>query len=180
VSAEDPTLPGTNDGVIGTASVTTDNKLNPTNATVTCSIKVNSTLAPVTTNSFSGNGAQADAAIVTYQAGSFDSVELRETVTYADGTTNPDVCNGVVSNVIPPQDVWELVQSILGALDPTVCPIFSSLAGTYGPLEIDSTGDILNRGQHSGLGLQGLRLPGVRRLDRTSEGRHSDHVTPVS
>jgi len=143
-SAEDPTIPGVNDGVIGAASVTIDNKLSPTFATVTCTVSVNNVKVAGTAASFSGNGAQAGAQPMSYFASSSDNVALCETVTYGDGTTQPEQCLSVVAFQAPPQEISDLVRSLGVILDPTVCPILATLSGNYaGQVTIDSTGDVV-------------------------------------
>lgn len=150
VSAEDPTIPGANDGVIGVAAVTTDPNLRPNQADVTCFVKVNGVPQWNTWRYFFVNSVTAAADTVTYQAYDWDFVELCEDVTYyPDGTTEPELCEPVDETQGPPQVVDDLLQSLyVSVVDPTLCPVLVDVhnttgGGIQGVLYIASDGDVL-------------------------------------
>ena len=128
-------------GVIGDRSVTTTGDTPPAliGATVTCTITVNS--APAVSESYGDvgvAGVQAGSNQISFTAADDDVVALCTHVDFADGTSS-DNCNGAISLQIPPQEVIDLLNS---TVDPLVCPVLASHAGTYGPVTIDSTGDV--------------------------------------
>src|SRR3954453_18706754 len=69
------TGPDTNTGVIWDFSATRDGAGLPTDATVSCQIRVNYVVAPATTYSYSGFGVQAGADRITFAAGPGDIVD---------------------------------------------------------------------------------------------------------
>jgi hypothetical protein len=146
---------GQNQGVIGDLSATTDASGAPTGATVTCFIKVNGTEAPLTRHSYSGTGVQAGSDQILFTADSNATVLLCEDVTYADSTTETEICPAATSQDIPPQAVIDELNSIFDTLnaleistvDPVVCPVLVTLhgltgGGVPGVLEIRADGDV--------------------------------------
>jgi hypothetical protein len=140
---------GQNEGVIGDASATTDPAGLPTGATVTCYIRVNGVAQDQTKFSYSGTGVQAGANQIVFTATDTDSVTLCEDVTYADSTTEPEVCPAATQQQIPPQQVIDLINGIFAStIDPIVCPELKALGqltggGVAGVITIDpATGDV--------------------------------------
>jgi hypothetical protein len=146
---------GQNQGAIGDLSATTDPSGAPTGATVTCWIEVNNVEAPGTRHSYSGTGVQAGTDQITFTASDTDTVTECMTVTYADGTTEPEDCPGATTLVLPPQQVIDLLDSVFTTLeneeialvDPVVCPVLVTLGqatggGVPGVLEIRADGDV--------------------------------------
>jgi hypothetical protein len=139
---------GQNQGVIGDLSATTDPSGAPTGATVTCWIEVNGVEAPLTRHSYSGTGVQAGTDQITFTASDTDTVTECMTVTYADGTTEPEDCPGATTLVIPPQQVTDLLNDLfINTIDPIVCPVLIQLGqalggGVPGVLEIGPDGDV--------------------------------------
>jgi len=159
-----PTVTGdVQTGVIGDASVTAsgDSTPQPIGATVTCWIEVNGVTEPGTTHSYGDlggiRGVQAGADPLSFAAYGSDMVEVCESVTFADGTTqaacpvsapSEDTCAGPVggggSFQFPPQQTEDLLNVLLIAIssdgdncvfvpvvDPAVCPVLKQLAGSY-------------------------------------------------
>jgi hypothetical protein len=146
---------GANVGVIGDASITQDASALPIDATVSCQIQVNGVVAPNTTFSYSGAGVQAGVDRVSYAAGDTDWVQLCQRVLYADGTDTGWVCPGPEHCFIegppcfPPavNTLLDLVNGVLNEafttiVDPQLCPVLVANAGTYGPVTIQSDGDV--------------------------------------
>ena len=77
------TGPDTYTGVIWDLSATRDAAGLPTDATVSCQIRVNYVVAPATTYSYSGFGVQAGADRITFTAGPDDFVDWCERVVFA-------------------------------------------------------------------------------------------------
>ncbi|MDQ1747339.1 MAG: hypothetical protein QOD07_1602 [Frankiaceae bacterium] len=151
VAVEDPTSPDTYHAEVGDASVTTDAKLVPTGASVTCNIDVNG-IDDIDQPHFTGaQGVQGGAETEIFVAGVGDAVLLCETVLYADGTTQPKVCTPVTDGPeVPPQAIADLlpptadlVRSVLHSeADPLACPVLASFAGSIGPFTIGPDGDV--------------------------------------
>jgi hypothetical protein len=148
---EHPTLTGgQNVGVIYDRSATTDPAHAPTGATVECWIMVNGVKVDSTDLVASGFGVQANAKQISFPAGDADAVEVCETVTYADGTTEPPCydgrCPGAELCPILPQWVLDLLNLpndlVIQYVDPAVCPELVKLAGTYGPITVTADGDV--------------------------------------
>jgi hypothetical protein len=135
-------------GVIGDLSFTTGPNGLPTDATVTCFVRVNGVVAPGTTFSYSGHGVQDGADEVPYTATDTDVVTVCQRVTYGDLTTEPESCTSVNSLQVPPQEVTDILSGVeFQLLDPILCPIFSQLyqltgGGVLGVLRIDWDGDL--------------------------------------
>ena len=141
-------------GVIGDHSVTTTGATPPApiGATVTCTITVNG--AGVVTKSYGDvggvAGVQAGSDQISFTAADNDLVALCETVNYADGTSTGPDCSPSTSLQIPPQQVIDALDTVFNTLDdaqktitdPIICPALASHAGSYGPITIDSTGDV--------------------------------------
>jgi len=142
-------------GVIGDLSVTTTGDLPPMpiGATVTCSIEVNGVVVPAATHSYGDSrvpGIQAGTDPLTYTAGQFDTVDLCQSVVFADNTTW-DECVVLGDNIqIPPQTVvdtwnafWDVFDPfVLEMLKPLVCPPLAAMSGGYGPVIIAPDGDV--------------------------------------
>ena len=140
-------------GVLGDRSVTTTGATPPApiGATVTCTITVNG--AGVVSKSYGDvggvKGFQAGADQISFSAQDTDTVGLCTDVAFADGTSTSS-CAGALSFQIPPQEVIDALDSVFNTLDdaqktitdPIICPALASHAGTYGPITIDSTGDV--------------------------------------
>lgn len=140
---------GQNVGVIGDYSVTQDPSGLPTDATVTCSIIVNGVEAPGTRFSYSGAGVQNGVDRISYTAADTDWVDICQSVTFADGTTQTE-CPPWSDPSFPPQFVIDLLNgvfdavnaAIVGYVDPAVCPELVAAAGSYGPITIEPDGDV--------------------------------------
>jgi hypothetical protein len=145
---------GQNVGVIYDLSVTATGGVPalPMDATVTCWIDVNSAVAPGTQFSYSGAGVQAGVDRISFAAGPGDLVALCESVAFADGTTRPVDCGGG-DPTFPPQEIIDTLNLIFDTIngvlddaysvvDPVICPVLTSLAGSYGPITIKPDGDV--------------------------------------
>ena len=153
---------GQNEGVIdATAILLTSANTPDAGASVHCKIQVNGVDAPGTQLDVSANAA----GIVQGQAQiSFDDQDgalpsaLCEKDDWSDGDTTGWVCQGSITIQIPPQEVIDLLNSVFDILDgvfntlnqfeidnvdPVVCPVLKSLAGTYGPITIAADGDVI-------------------------------------
>jgi hypothetical protein len=144
---------GQNVGVIGDLSVTTDSTGAPTDATVTCWVEVNYVEAPHTRFSYSGFGVQAGTDRISFTAEPWDLVRECQSVAYVDGTSEPATCDPPVFIQLPPTicegcSILEIVFDALNNVfityvDPVVCPVLVSLAGTYpGGVTIAPDGDV--------------------------------------
>lgn len=138
-----------NVGVIFDHSVTTDATHAPTGATVECWILVNGVKVDSTELVASGFGVQSGAKQISFAAADGDSVRLCETVTYADGTTEPpcyEKCPGAELCPILPQWIFDLLNLpndlVIQYVDPQVCPQLVKLAGAYGPITVTADGDV--------------------------------------
>jgi hypothetical protein len=119
----------------------------PSTATVSCWIDVNGAEQPGTRLTVTGNGVIAGQQQIQFTSLDSDTVTECQQVTFADGSTwtAKDGNVGVdcpAATVITDQPVIDLLNGILSQVDPTICPIIAMLAGTYGPVVIDNTGDI--------------------------------------
>lgn len=137
-----------NVGVIFDHSATTDPAHAPTGATVECWIVVNGVKVDSTDLVASGFGVQSNYKQISFAAGDGDSVQLCQSVTYADGTTEPpcdEPCGGGECQ-IPPPLVTQLLNLpndlVIQYVDPEVCPRLAKLAGTYGPITVTADGDV--------------------------------------
>jgi len=148
VAAEDPTIPNQYDGVIGTASVTTNPQLNPYPATVNCHVEVNGVVVSDPAGSFNGvGGVEIGTAQGTFRAKDTDVVTLCEDVLYWwDWKPQPKVCTAVDwVQVGVATDTLENLEIEL--VDPLVCPILVSVGqltggGIPGVLQINPDGDV--------------------------------------
>jgi len=144
---------GQNQGVIGDLSTTQDASGAPTGATVTCTITVNN--LPQVSKSYTGVGVQAGSDQIVFTASETDSVQLCETITYADNSTESS-CADSTNQQIPPQQVIDALNGIFDTLDafeiqnvdPVVCPVLATLGNTIpgggvaGVLQISKDGDV--------------------------------------
>jgi hypothetical protein len=141
-----------NQGVIGDLSVTVDGNNQPTGADVTCTITVNG--IPQVSKTYSGNPVQAGSDQVVFTASDTDAVQLCQTITYADHSTESS-CGDATSQQIPPQQVIDALNGIFDTLtafeistvDPIVCPVLVTLhgvtgGGVPGVVEIHADGDV--------------------------------------
>jgi hypothetical protein len=139
-------------GVLGDASVTQDGAGNPIGATVTCQVRVNGNFDPATQKVFSGpSGVQAGVAQLMYTALPGDFVSLCEDVHFADGTDTGLVCQAATEIKNPPQGITDTLDTVFDlVVDPIVCPVLRSLAGTYPlvvrTLVIELDGDVYING----------------------------------
>jgi hypothetical protein len=157
---------GANQGKIYVAAVSQEAAGTPSTATVSCWIDVNGVEQGGTRLTVTANGVIAGQQDITYSSVTGDSVNECQQVTFADGSTwtakDGNVgtdCPAATEITLPPQAVIDALNAIFDALngvlslvDPTICPVLASLAGTYGPVVIDSTGDTW---VNDGLGLIG-------------------------
>ncbi len=148
------TGPDTFTGEIHDSSATFDATGAPVAATVSCQVQVNQVAAPGATFSYSGFGVQAGANPVSYTAAPTDEVNLCQRVVYADGTDTGWVCPMTdmcfVAAPCFPAPVGALIDLVNGILnnaftstiDPALCPVLVANAGDYGPVTIESDGDV--------------------------------------
>jgi hypothetical protein len=133
------TQPNTYVGYLA-ARVTTTHADAPHAATVDCYLYVNGVAVDHLFVAGTPAGVEAGAKTTTFVAAPADVVSLCTTVTYNNGSGPVDTfCGNAITIQIPPQAVIDLLN---GTLDPLLCPILASLAGTYGPITIDNTGDV--------------------------------------
>jgi hypothetical protein len=154
------TQPDTYVGVVA-ARVTTNHRLTPNPATVTCTVYVNGTpysplpWIPVQNTPV---GVEAGAGPITFVAHAGDVVSLCTKIEYNSGNTPVDeFCGNAIQIQFPPQQVFDLLDTVFAALepafaiidgvftgviDPNTCPTLASLHGTYGPITIGLDGDI--------------------------------------
>jgi hypothetical protein len=127
---------GQNQGVIGDLSATTDATGAPTGATVTCVIEVNGIKQTATQHSYSGTGVQAGSDPIVFTADSNATVLLCQDVTYADGSTETEICPAATSQDLPPQAVideinfiFDTVNGVLSGIDTSaLCTVTKALA----------------------------------------------------
>lgn len=144
------------EGVIYDLSATTDVNHVPLNSTVECWIQVDGgDVTPHFTFPFgavAGPAAPVQAGVstpITFGASATDTVTLCQ-VTHYPGGDGPTVCPTATTTQIPPQVVFDTLQTVLdlvngvfaSTIDPKVCPILGSLAPGVGPVVIDPTGDV--------------------------------------
>jgi len=111
----------------------------PAGATVTCFVRVNGVVAPGTTFSYTGVGAQAGVDQVAFSASDSDVVSECEDVVFNDGNTTAENCVTATEVVLPPDvTVGALI------LDATLCPQLRSLgpSGIPGVVAIYADGDV--------------------------------------
>lgn len=123
----------------------------PISATVHCWIDVNGSHQTDSDLYAGGFGAQEGNEPYTVRATPYDVVDVCEEVRFGLDTYWTQVgCHSVTTLQAPPQQVIDLINSLLDTvnnlptqvIDPILCPILASLAGTYGPITIDPTGDV--------------------------------------
>jgi hypothetical protein len=129
------TQPNTYVGVLGARVVTTHNNA-PYSADVYCELTVNGVYADSLTVPGTAAGVEVGAKNTSFVAASGDVVQLCTTVNFPTPQTT---CGNAITVQVPPQEVIDLLNN---TFDPLICPILASLAGTYGPITIDSTGDV--------------------------------------
>jgi len=156
---------GQNQGVIYVVALSQEASGTPSTATVDCWIDVNGVEQPGTRITATGNGVIANQGQITFSAVDGDTINECQKVVFADGSTwtakDGNVgtdCPAATSIDIPPpvvfdtlDTVFEALQGVLDAVngvlistvDPVVCPVLKSLAGNYGPVEINSEGDVI-------------------------------------
>jgi hypothetical protein len=123
----------------------------PIQATVHCWIDVNG-IAQSDSNLYaSGFGAQEGNKPYAVRATPYDVVQVCEAVQFdPDPYWTDEGCADVTTIQAPPQAIVDLINFIMDTIDnlptqvvdPTLCPILKSLAGTYGPITIDPSGDV--------------------------------------
>jgi hypothetical protein len=121
---------------------------------VTCWLEVNGVEAPGTRFGYVGTGVQAGVNPMTYTASNTDDVELCESVLFGDNTTTGDTCFPIDDIQIPPQVLWDAVDTVFAVVNDAegcnashdecsvVCAQLPRLAGTYGPVTIGPDGDV--------------------------------------
>jgi hypothetical protein len=128
----------------------------PIAATAHCWIDVNGSHRGDSDLYASGLGAQEGNKPYVVNATQYDVVQVCEAVQFGTDTYWTDEgCRGVTTLQAPPQAIIDLINSIMDTInnlptqvvDPILCPILSSLAGTYGPITIDPTGDVYYGGK---------------------------------
>jgi hypothetical protein len=115
----------------------------PIDATVYCRVEINGVAAPGTTFGYTGaRGLEAGANQVSFSAAPSDIIVLDERVVYADGSdTGWDFqCGDCFS--FPPDEVIADIDLVFSYIEPQVCPILATHAGTYGPITIGPDGDV--------------------------------------
>jgi hypothetical protein len=149
-----PDATGENLGYIGDLSTTTDSNGTPIAATVTCWLRVNGVEAPGTRFGYAGTGAQAGINPISFYASNTEEIDLCYSVLFADNTTIEDACFAIDPIQIPPQVVWDTVDSVFALVDEVegcnashdecsaICPRLQLLAGAYGPVTIRPDGDV--------------------------------------
>lgn len=111
--------------------------------TVRCYVTVNGSEED-STDPGSGTGVATSAGRVQFAATDTDNVQLCAEVTaHGETTTN---CGDSTNTQIPPQEVIDLINSILVLVDPTICQALAAVAGNYGPIVIDGEGDVYLNG----------------------------------
>lgn len=126
-------------GLMYDVSVTTTRGFprTPIGATVTCWIEINEVVVPGTVHSYGDlpglTGVQAGGDRVTFSAGDDDLVFECESVSFADGSMLTPPCPTPLGPFIfPPPVVTDLLDDIFTvAVDPAVCPVLASQAGSY-------------------------------------------------
>jgi len=149
---------GQNQGVIYVAALSQEASGAPSTATVACWIDVNGVEQPGTRITKTDNGVIADSAQITFSSVDGDQINECQQVTFADGSTwtaadgNVGVdCPAADEFEIPPPIFFDTLDTIFDAVngvliavvDPVICPVLKTLAGTYGPVEINSEGDVI-------------------------------------
>jgi hypothetical protein len=145
--------PGTDvrTGVIGDHSTTRtgDWPPAPIGATVTCWIEVNGVEAPGTRHTYGDLSQPVQSGIdpLTFTAGPADWLTECGTVAFADGTTlsGCPVPDGQLIDIERGNGfVYEVIGDLFDhVLDPTLCPVFAQLAGSYpGGITIAPDGDV--------------------------------------
>jgi len=133
-------------GVIGDVSATRDGGGEPSDATVTCWIDVNSSEVAGTRFSYGGFGVQAGDDRVAFAATPSDVVALCQQVV-SGAITIASQCAPVTDTTVPPPSIVRVVDDILDEtdpppIDPTICPVLVVVHGDYGPITIGPDGDV--------------------------------------
>lgn len=132
---QDVSTNGTNEGVIGDASVTTNPAGAPASATVTCYIKVNGTEVAGTRSTYSATtapGVEAGMNPISFVAQATDVFALCQDVTFSTGLRMPERCVEATVQQLPPQPLLDAKQVADQLVDPVVCPILVSLHSATG------------------------------------------------
>lgn len=138
-----PGFQGVYEGILGTASVTTYSATNqPEQATVTCSIRVLGVVQNPDLNvgSWSGNGVQVGGKYTAFDADDTDTVEICQSVVYANPTSSdPTTCRSATHAQVPP----DAVRDVVHLTDPALCLALRTVQGSYGPVAIRTDGDVV-------------------------------------
>ncbi len=132
--------------------------------TIRCYIAVNGVEASSTPTGTGSNGAAVTSGRVTFAATDTDSVQL--CAEYTSPHASDNVCFESTSTQIPPQEVIDLLISLFETIDATLAPVWSTLTdiektyidptlcdvldgipGTYGPVTINTQGDVFIDGE---------------------------------
>ena len=109
---------------------------------IRCYITVNDVPAAAgSTPTGTGTGVATTSGPISFEAAEGASVEL---CTEVNGVLQD--CATSTNTQVPPQEVLDIINSVLELVDPTICPVIAALAGTYGPILINTQGDIYING----------------------------------
>ena len=110
---------------------------------IRCYVTVNGTVA-ASTPTGTGTGFAITQGRITFAAAETDDVRLCYEATTVHGLESG--CGETTNTQIPPQEVIDLLNSILVLVDPTICDALKLVAGNYGPIVIDAQGDVYVNG----------------------------------
>lgn len=119
-------------GKLGDVSVT-ENAGTPMAGSVTCKILINGSTLAAGPFQFGDNTESVQTGVphdVSFSSDPVDRVTLCEAVHWVDGTDSGFVCQRA-TEVTAQQPIVDLVGAVSGVVDPIVCPVFASLAGSY-------------------------------------------------
>ncbi len=112
--------------------------------TIRCEVRVNGAPAS-STDTGSGSGAATIAGRITFAAGDTDVVTFHAIATTEHGEHVKDYATTLIQ--VPPQEVIDLINSVvIEHVDPPLCNVLKSLAGTHGPVYINDQGDVYVNG----------------------------------
>lgn len=119
---------------------------------VSCEVRVDGSTVAATHPGFGTQGATTQGQ-VTYTASDTQDVDL--CAVWTAGQTSGEVCADTTSTQLPPQEVVDLIDVVLGLVsdtstvaDPLVCPLLAGLSpGVPGVVDIYSDGDVALAGE---------------------------------
>jgi hypothetical protein len=141
------TGPDVYDGVLFVRTLTTDSYVPPlpAAATVTCSLRVDGVEQnPSNHLVVTGSGVEVGAQRTTFTAGVGQIVQVCTTIHYLDlaGAGDDMNCGEVTNSQVPPQQVIDTLDTVVGGVDHASCPVLAQHAGTYGPVTIAPDGSV--------------------------------------